>query len=96
MLAMQFANGALPRRSSKLRTIAIALVVGSFAFIAAAIFLVSLSRRESLPPINLADVDAASQRWTEHGPTNYDLDLEQTASIQVAFMLKFARAKSRL
>ncbi len=73
-----FADDASPRRPSKLRTIAAAIVATCLLIAAAILTLVALSRRESLPPINLADVDAAVQRWADHGPADYDLDLEQT------------------
>jgi hypothetical protein len=73
-----FANDVAPRRRSKLRTFAAAIVAGTLLLIAATLVLIAISRRESLPPINLTDVDAAAQRWAEHGPADYDLDLEQT------------------
>jgi hypothetical protein len=66
------------RRPSKLRAVALGLISGATIGVFALVALVAFSRREPLPQITLADVDAAADRWTKNGPANYDLELEQT------------------
>jgi hypothetical protein len=69
---------ASSRRPSKLRTMALGVALSAVIGIAGILALLALLRRESLPPITIVDVNAAAARWTDHGPSDYDMDLEQT------------------
>jgi hypothetical protein len=73
-----FPTSGAGRQPKKLRNIAVAVICGAVGVLIASVALVALSNREPLPAITMADVDAAAARWTANGPTDYDLDLEQT------------------
>jgi hypothetical protein len=77
------ASSAVPaetssRRSSKLSVIALRVGLGALIAIVGVLTLLALSRRESLPPITMDDVNAAAARWADHGPADYDMNLEQS------------------
>ncbi len=54
---------------------ALGLVATMVAVLVASI-LVSMVARHHIPRLTRADYDAAVRRWEEHGPKDYDLDLE--------------------
>src|SRR5262245_6124811 len=65
-------------RSSKLRNYALGMVIGAATAIVGLIVIVVASRGKELPPITAEILDAASNRWAEKGPADYDLDMELT------------------
>jgi len=72
------AETPVPRRTSRLRSVALGIVLGTGLAIAGAVAVLAFTRRETLPPITMDDVNAAAERWAKNAPDNYDLDLEQT------------------
>jgi hypothetical protein len=66
------------RRPSRLRNIGLGLVLGSFAGIVLSLVVLAVARRERLPQIGFADLNAATERWAANGPHDYDMDLELT------------------
>jgi hypothetical protein len=73
-----YPKAASSRRPSKLRNIALGVGLGGVIAIAGILALLALSRHESLPPITLDDVNAAAARWADHGPADYEMDLQQS------------------
>lgn len=70
-------DGSSPpiRRRSRLRSIALALILGSILGIGGAVTILAISHREKWPTITMADLDAAASRWSANAPANYDMDL---------------------
>jgi hypothetical protein len=66
------------RQPGRLRSIALGLLLGCMLGIAGVVAVLAIVRRETLPRIALANVDAAAALWTKNGPADYDFDLEQT------------------
>ncbi len=66
------------RRSSRLRNYAVGMVIGAAIAIVGLIVVVVATRGKELPPITTEILDAASNRWGEKGPPDYDMDLELT------------------
>jgi hypothetical protein len=77
----------LSSRPRRLRYLALGILLGSaVALVGVLLFLVSTRERLD-PPITMDGLDSAVDRWSEHGPTDYDLDLEllgaNTATVHV-------------
>jgi len=65
------------RRPMRLRTIALAIVLGAILGVGVAIgVLAMVLRGEQLPQVTFETLNAAAERWTKNGPKDYDLDLE--------------------
>ena len=67
------------RRPMRLRSIALAMVLGTLLGIGLAVgVLAMLLRGEHLPQVTFDILNAATERWAKNGPMDYDLDLELT------------------
>jgi Family of unknown function (DUF6174) len=65
------------RRPMRLRSIALAMVLGTLLGLGVAVgVLVTLLRGEQLPQVTFDILNAAAERWVKNGPKDYDLDLE--------------------
>jgi Family of unknown function (DUF6174) len=70
-------NEQPPRRPMRLRTIALAIVLGAILGIGVAVAVLAMVLHgERLPPVTFETLNAAAERWAKSGPKNYDLDLE--------------------
>jgi hypothetical protein len=70
-------SGHSRRRPSKLRNIALGIVLGSAGSIFG-ILIVMAMRGERLPEITMEILDAAAAKWAANGPADYDLDIQQS------------------
>lgn len=64
------------RRLSRLRTLVIGAVVGFAVAVVALGAVLIFTRAAKAPRLSEADYRAALERWEQHGPKSYDLDLE--------------------
>jgi hypothetical protein len=58
------------------RSLLLGLGLGLVATLVASILVSMVARHHHPPRLTRADYDAAVRRWEEHGPADYDLDLE--------------------
>ena len=54
------------------------MVLGSLVAIVGLIIIAIATRGKELPPITFELLDAAVQRWSANGPSDYDMDIELT------------------
>ena len=70
-----------PRPSGRLRRFALGIVGGGLAGLVLSLIVLAVLRREPLPTFGFDELNAATQRWADSGPHDYDMDLELRASI---------------
>lgn len=80
-LAFQDDSAQSPRR---LRNLAMGIIIGAAIAIVGVLAFLLATRERLDPPITMAELDAAVDRWSEHGPKNYDLDLELSGANSAA------------
>jgi hypothetical protein len=64
------------RGRTRLQNIVLGAVLGSVVGLIGVFGAMVYFNRDQLPLMKAADFEAAQTRWKEHGPANYDLDLE--------------------
>jgi hypothetical protein len=67
-----------PKRRSKLRNLAVGMVLGSAIAILGIVAVLYLSRGQQLPGITFEILDAAVRQWSDAGPQDYEFDAELT------------------
>jgi len=72
-------NGPRAGRRSRLRPLAAGMAIG-LVLVLMATTAALLLRRGGPPRLTQADYEAAVKRWDEHGPADYELDLELTGN----------------
>ena len=67
------------RRPRRLRTVALAVVLGAIVGMGGAVAVVAVVLRgQQLPQVTFDILNAAAERWAKNGPKDYDFDLELT------------------
>jgi len=64
------------RRKISLRAVVWGLVLGAIVGLPGTILVLAILQAKGLPQMKPADFRAAQRRWSEHGPADYDLDIE--------------------
>jgi hypothetical protein len=64
------------RGRTRLQNIVLGAILGSAVGLIGVFGAMVYFNRDQLPLMKAADFEAAAARWNEHGPANYDLDLE--------------------
>ena len=63
-------------KAKKIRALAIGAILGGFITFGFLIVIGVLLYRETVPPLTVADYEAAVECWESKGPKNYDSDIE--------------------
>jgi hypothetical protein len=74
--APKAATSQAPRRKVSLRAVVWGLVLGAVVGLPGTMLVLALLHSGDLPQMKPADFRAAQRRWSEHGPADYDLDIE--------------------